>query len=54
MGPGRYPRGADDWSEAQDDYGVPVEPWDDYSSEQGVPTPPVPSVPVEPRSGART
>lgn len=42
------PREADDWSEAQDDYGVPVEPteWDDYSAEQRVPvpTPPAPQV----------
>lgn len=35
------PRDADDWANAQDDYGIPVEPveWDDYSSEQRMPVP---------------
>lgn len=45
------PRDADDWSEDQNDYGVPVEPWDDYSSEQGVPVPP-PAAPGQPEAAA--
>lgn len=34
------PKESDDWSQEQDDYGVPVETdWNDYSSEQTVPVP---------------